>query len=1416
MAKTQRIGIVRMAIIVSAITTGLAFPGPAWSGALSGCFPHDFEDITTVCIEYNDGDCDTLTSSFHYGRLHFSSASGEGGFYGRAPAGDIEINYVDDNGLPGPDEQSVLISDIDGYDFRLLSIHVKNDGGDPLYIEGLAGSSWVLLATAQPSSGALDYDFPEAPFVSQIRLRSEGFSIYNTYFDDITIIHTTGTPTNPELTDLAETTPAGNALFFPYEFGEPPIRLDTGPPAQLLADSASGWSGGAIEVSASAPGFGTGSPTIGIATEGGLTLSDGMNPGSQVNLDTRHIGTLSPDTTADSMTVELEAAATTTDVESVIRLLTFADDDPTATDYITTVTTSVTNGCRLSSDPDSPEVRVRIDARSSVDQPARISGLSPATFTEDWAAAPRVLDTSVDVTGIRSYSLDGSVLSVTGVLPEDRLSVRVRTPASIGSIRRVGSTVESYLEGADFSASWVPIGTMSLAPGETGAGEDLVIRFNAAATRDAIDNVIESLTYQNGSDAPTPKRSLFVSFREAAWPTWSSPQGAKDPFAHLAAPSGWAHPAIGDLDDDGDLDLVLGNIHGFFRYYRNDGDADEPVFVLQSAGENPLDGIDVGGFPSGTLVDLDGDGDLDLVAGDQNGSRLVFVRNDGTPQTPSFVVISGPEDPFDGLDIETGPSPAFGDLDGDGDLDCAVGHFSSVLNRLLIAYLRNDGTPQNPQFTVVASASGPFEGLPAIGNYVSPRIVDLDGDGLLDIVAGSNRQTISLIRNTGTSTEPVFDIVTGPADPFADVTTATVPHIEVVDIDGSGGLDVIVGASAGHVSGLFGGPSFGTIMTTVTPVNDAPTLDGAQSPVFPTIGEDEGSSASTVESLVDSAWIDDVDEGDELGFAVTGIDTTNGRWQYVIVTGWQDIAAPTGGWIDISANALLFGPLPPSRGGIGGLRFVPNPDFFGTATMELRAWDGTVGSSGGFADATTTGGSSAFSRTTLIATVTVTPVNDPPTVQAPPSVIVTSGEPFTFGSDPSAAVQVGDIDAGNADVQVSLTSQGGLLSVGQGTGATVAGNGTSQVTLTGTLVDLNSALDALTFDSSATFEADSVLISIDDQGATGDGGALSASATIEISVDDGAPPQVVSVRDGNGFDLPVCDGLSTAPTSLAPEFSEPMGPSGVTGDPNSYLVVAAGPDGRVDTQACGVLQGDDVPWPIDATSHADPSNTTTLTLADPLPSGMIRILACTVLEDLAGNALDGDGDGVPGDPFIQPFRVDVGNRFANGHFDCDAFGWTVDEDTAGSVNWDGLTDADDSPDSGAVEFRQLGSDTQYRIGQCVEALNPRSIELSARALAPTGADMAVSCDVYSSASCSGAPSTRVIDTDVVASANDWQPVHLTTSYEGDAASLRCWVRVTPSADPSFIAHLDQIHLTVEGALFADGFESGTTDAWSAP
>jgi hypothetical protein len=160
-------------------------------------------------------------------------------------------------------------------------------------------------------------------------------------------------------------------------------------------------------------------------------------------------------------------------------------------------------------------------------------------------------------------------------------------------------------------------------------------------------------------------------------------------------------------------------------------------------------------------ADIDGDGDLDLFAGTEDG-RVYFFRNVGTRTAP--VLEGGRILAYYGyMDAKAGVKVA--DFDGDGLLDFVVGRYwersphgdePRVSGRLY----RNVGTRTEPRFEVRDAAGGApyterFQPADAMRQN-GVRAVDWDDDGRVDLLAGDSDGFVWLFRNTAGPLAPVF------------------------------------------------------------------------------------------------------------------------------------------------------------------------------------------------------------------------------------------------------------------------------------------------------------------------------------------------------------------------------------------------------------------------------------------------------------------------------------------------------------------------------------------------------------------------------------------------------------------------------------------------------------------------------------
>ncbi|BAQ65916.1 FG-GAP-like repeat-containing protein [Geminocystis sp. NIES-3709] len=292
-------------------------------------------------------------------------------------------------------------------------------------------------------------------------------------------------------------------------------------------------------------------------------------------------------------------------------------------------------------------------------------------------------------------------------------------------------------------------------------------------------------------------------------PTFQTP--TTNPFG-LTDVGDNASPHLVDIDGDGDLDAFIGNLAGNTMFYRNTGSASAPSFSSES---NNFGLTNVGNYASPSLVDIDGDGDLDSFIGAFNGSTI-FYRNTGSASAPSF---SSETNNFGLTNVGGWASPDLVDIDGDGDLDAFIGNFIGDT-----MFYRNTGSASAPSFS---SETNNF-GLTNVGISASPSFVDIDGDGDLDAFIGNNYGNTIFYRNTGSTSAPSFSSSTTNPFGLTDVDNFASPSF--VDIDGDGDLDAFIGNIFGNTIFFLNDLPVGV---TITPTgNDTTVTEGGTTDTY--------------------------------------------------------------------------------------------------------------------------------------------------------------------------------------------------------------------------------------------------------------------------------------------------------------------------------------------------------------------------------------------------------------------------------------------------------------------------------------------------------------------------------------------------------------------------------------------------------
>ncbi len=219
-------------------------------------------------------------------------------------------------------------------------------------------------------------------------------------------------------------------------------------------------------------------------------------------------------------------------------------------------------------------------------------------------------------------------------------------------------------------------------------------------------------------------------------------------------------PALADLDDDGDYDLLIGSFDGISYAYENTGTVSSPTWTRKS----DWDVSDVGTGSGPGFADLDNDGDYDLLIREISGVSLGY-ENTGTVSSPAWTRESDWDAPSVGLSYS---SPALADLDDDGDYDLLTG----ASGDRVYAY-ENTGTVSSPAWTRKSDWDAPDVG------SARPALADLDDDGDDDLLIGATGGVSYAYENTGSGGQLTTRLVIDQDGKVGVATTAPYERLEV-------------------------------------------------------------------------------------------------------------------------------------------------------------------------------------------------------------------------------------------------------------------------------------------------------------------------------------------------------------------------------------------------------------------------------------------------------------------------------------------------------------------------------------------------------------------------------------------------------------------------------------------------------------
>jgi DNA-binding PadR family transcriptional regulator len=288
-------------------------------------------------------------------------------------------------------------------------------------------------------------------------------------------------------------------------------------------------------------------------------------------------------------------------------------------------------------------------------------------------------------------------------------------------------------------------------------------------------------------------------------------------------------PAVTDVDNDGRRDIFIGNQYGSIDLYEQAAPGVNDYILIEATFEN----IDVGQDSHPECTDLNGDGLLDLLIGNDDGIIFHYVQE--TPGSYSFNLVT---DSFCDIEIEGDATPKVYDLDRDGLLDLLVGleyyndeyirYEQELQNSLEFVYQPGgiNGLNTQPGECMAISdidQDGALdilldmttrldlfeESLPGNLNFVekqqyfiyfdysnpAPYFCDLDGDDKLDLVCGLSSDNLYLYEQGEDSLQ--FNVVNKNVTNEIDAGYESTPLI--TDLDSNGVVEAIIGCRSGYL-----------------------------------------------------------------------------------------------------------------------------------------------------------------------------------------------------------------------------------------------------------------------------------------------------------------------------------------------------------------------------------------------------------------------------------------------------------------------------------------------------------------------------------------------------------------------------------------------------------------------------------------
>jgi len=195
---------------------------------------------------------------------------------------------------------------------------------------------------------------------------------------------------------------------------------------------------------------------------------------------------------------------------------------------------------------------------------------------------------------------------------------------------------------------------------------------------------------------------------------------------------------------------------------------------------NIMDPASMGGYFKPVFTDIDGDGLLDLILGG-SGTLWHYEQDFGSSTSFSLITYN-----FDSINVGLESAPTFTDLDGDDLLDLIIGESYGNLNHY------EQDSENSTSFSLITENFNSIN----VGYSSTPSFIDLDGDGLLDLIIGETDGNLYHYEQDFENSTS-FSLVT---ENFDSINVGLESAPTFTDLDGDGILDLIIGERSGNLN----------------------------------------------------------------------------------------------------------------------------------------------------------------------------------------------------------------------------------------------------------------------------------------------------------------------------------------------------------------------------------------------------------------------------------------------------------------------------------------------------------------------------------------------------------------------------------------------------------------------------------------